>query len=411
MILEFLHNKAGHQGANRTTALIKTRYYWPGMSHDIKNFVKSCDRCREAKPPSRKTVIAPGAFLTSRPLQTVSMDYTLLEKSKGYENVLVLTDVFSKFTIAVPTKDQTAKTTARVLLHHWIFKYGLMEQLHSDQGRQFESAVIQDLCSLLGIIKSRTAAYHPEGNGQCERFNRTLHDLLRTLEEDQKKNWPDHLQELVFFYNITPHSVTGFSPYHLLFGVHPRLPTNLLLPMPSPSPTDDFSVTQALKLKTSWDIAERRIKKAAIKRCEQVKETPCEPIPLGNKVLLVAIPKVRSKIHDHWDPVPHFVTQVLSKSTYKVKRCDGAGPFKTRRREHLLDLGEQLDNDEVDEPHQTVLPPSPPLTRGRAKTSTRETCSGWSGLILPPPSNCPRHQQTSAAPLPPDNGSFPLPRD
>lgn len=130
--------------------------------------------------------------------------------------------------MAVLPRDQRAHTVADVLLNEWFFKFGIPGRIHSDQGQNFESVLIQHLCHLYGVGKSRTTPYHPAGNGQCERFNHTLHNLLRTLPATRKRDWASCLPQVLFCYN-TPHQGTGESPFLLMFGQEPSFPIDFLL--------------------------------------------------------------------------------------------------------------------------------------------------------------------------------------
>ena len=119
----------------------------------------------------------------ARPLEIVAMDFTQLEKStSGFEHVLVFTDVFTKYTITIPIRDQTAKAVSRLFVREWIQKLGVPERMHSDQGRSFENQIIKQLCLLYQVKKYKMTPYHPRGNSQLERSNRIMKDEKRTVD-------------------------------------------------------------------------------------------------------------------------------------------------------------------------------------------------------------------------------------
>lgn len=120
---------------------------------------------------------------------------------------------------------------AKCLWDNFIVHYGFPERLHSDQGRDFESRTIKELCEIGGIQKVRTTPYHPRGN-LVERFNRTLLQMLGTLNDKDKTHWRDSVKPFVHAYNCTKHETTEFSPYELMFGRQPRLPINLAFSLP-----------------------------------------------------------------------------------------------------------------------------------------------------------------------------------
>uniref|UniRef100_A0A8C5BVU7 Gypsy retrotransposon integrase-like protein 1 n=1 Tax=Gadus morhua TaxID=8049 RepID=A0A8C5BVU7_GADMO len=315
-----LHQDHGHQGIERTTELVRQRCYWPRMSADIKEWVQTCERCQVAKDSGSVPHSFMGHVLASRPNEIVAIDFTLLEPSQnGLENVLVMTDVFSKYTVAVPTRDQRAVTVAQVLLTEWFFQFGVPSRIHSDQGRSFESSLIHQLCRLYEVDKSRTTPYHPAGNGQVERFNRTLHDLLRTLPVSRKRDWVSCLPHVLFCYNTTPHQSTGESPFFLMFGREPRLPVDFLLGRvqdPEPGDVQNWMTEHQARLRVAFENARGRLLAAAGQRKERhdrhVREAPLQ---VGWLVYLRDLGvRGRHKLHDKWSPVLYQVLKAPSGS-------------------------------------------------------------------------------------------------
>lgn len=342
-VLTNLHNNHGHQGVDRTTSLVRQRCYWPGMSRDIKKWCEECERCVVAKANQPKVRTFRGNLLATRPLEIVAIDFTTLERaSSGHENVLVVTDVFSKFTQAYPTTDQKAKSVVKVLTEKWFYTYGVPQRIHSDQGRCFEGELLHQLCTLYGVHK-RTTPYHPEGNGQCERFNRTLHDLLRTLPVERKRKWPQLLPQLLFAYNTTEHQSTGFSPYELMFGQKPRLPVDQLLGVADrDSPNSDLGDWMAQHrehLSTAYGHARHQLEAAAAHRNkDHVEPTPI--LPSGTLVYCKNHHHGRHKIQDFWSSVVHEVIECLNQvgTLYRLKPYGEDGPCKVVHRNEIKPL-------------------------------------------------------------------------
>lgn len=116
-VLTHLHQGRGHQGVERTSELVRQHCYWPGMSADVKQRAQSFERCQGAKDSGSVSHSYMGQLLATQPNEVVAIDFTQLEPSRnGLESVLVIIDVFSKYTLAVPTRDQQAVTVAQVLL-------------------------------------------------------------------------------------------------------------------------------------------------------------------------------------------------------------------------------------------------------------------------------------------------------
>ena len=170
-------------------------------------------------------------------------------------NVLVLQDHFSKYVVAYVVKDQTACTSAETLRNGYFGLFSMPAYLISDQEKAFTGHIITHLCDLYGVQKLRTSPYHAQTNGQVERMNQMIIRMIGKLEEDKKACWSKHLTELLLAYNAICSTVTGYSPYYLLFGRRSRIPVDYLFPTLCDSP-------HQTKMEVSVVAMQKRLKEA-----------------------------------------------------------------------------------------------------------------------------------------------------
>lgn len=155
------------------------------MSRGMWSQCKSCVMGKEEGVRAKNRL---GTAEASKPWQVLAMDFTLVDPAwDGKENVLIVTDVFSKFALAFLTKNERATTLIKIIVVEIFNRFGIPERFHSDHGQNFKGQLVQSLCEYYRIDKSRTTPYHPEGNDTCEQFNRTLHGMLSTLATEQRE--------------------------------------------------------------------------------------------------------------------------------------------------------------------------------------------------------------------------------
>ena len=375
-VLTGLHDNVGHLGRDKTLSLVRERFYWPNMSKFVEQKIKNCWKCTTRKsptniraplvsittsqplkpvtplshlePPVRIELTTPGLQLVTI-VQLVTIDYLTLETSKGgYSNILVLTDHFTKYAQAYATVNQTAKTTAKVLFNQFVVHYGFPQRIHSDQGRQFESQLIKELCKIAGIEKSRSSPYHPMGAGCTERMNRTLLNMLGTLELNQKEDWKEYLGPLVHAYNCTRHDTTGFSPYYLMFGRQPRLALDIALKLPKSVMNNDICSTKYIEsLKQRLDQAyklatEMSRKSQAHQKANYDLKVRHSKIEIGDRVLVKAVGfEGKHKIANRWEESPYIVTAQPNTDipVYEVRQENNQGKPRVLHRNMILPIG------------------------------------------------------------------------
>ena len=217
---------AGHPGYQKTQELIERQYYWPGLASDVRSYVARCDHCAcfkgsNTKPAGSAVPLQPSTM----PWVDVSADFiTDLPLSNGFDSILTVIDQFSKETeFILCNKTATALDTAKLYLFHVWKDHGLPRTIVSDQGPQFASQVMMDLCKRLGISPKLSTAHHPQTDGQTEVMNREVQQYLRLFCAEEQESWADWIGLVQFAINNRQHSATKFSPFQLTRTYTPHM--------------------------------------------------------------------------------------------------------------------------------------------------------------------------------------------
>ena len=226
----------GHFGIKRTLDRLRPRAYWPSMTAYVTKFCASCEKCQSRKQPARKPRAPLVSYRTGVPNERVQIDIVgpLVESYRMNKYLIVMTDCFTKWANAYPVRRATAIEVANAL-QDWVSQFGVMKIIHSDQGTQFEATVVQQLCHKLGIVKTRTTSYHPQGDGQVERLNRTLMDILSKYGRQSQKDWDEHIPMALLAYRSCANEVNKISPAMMTYGRELNLPVDLIYGVPPSS--------------------------------------------------------------------------------------------------------------------------------------------------------------------------------
>ena len=268
-VLRQSHNSllGGHLGQKKTRGKVKQRFFWHGLREDVNLWVNHCDVCATVQKPSRAPRGPLGVMTVGAVMDRLCTDYLGAFPRTPRDNayILVVTDSFSKWVEIFPVPDQTAITTARVILNEVIARFGCPYSLLSDRGRNYESRIFAQLCELLEIRKIRTTTANPGGNGQTERFNRTLLKMIRAYLKDNEEDWDLNLGCLAGAYRATPHESTGMTPNLMMLGREVRLPVEVMLEHPLQEVTTYGDHVSEIRntMRRAHEVARVHLKKAA----------------------------------------------------------------------------------------------------------------------------------------------------
>ncbi|POS82770.1 hypothetical protein EPUL_005785, partial [Erysiphe pulchra] len=230
-VLRQLHDgvTGGHLGVHKTLEKARERFYWPNLKEDIKDWCRNCVVCAGANGPIRKKRAPMRQYNVGAPFERIAIDVAgpFPVTENGNKFILVVMDYFSKWVEAYALPNQEAVTIADVIVKELVSRFGVPNELHSDQGRNFESALFSRMCQTLGIRKTRTTALHPQSDGMVERMNRTMGKYLAKVVSEHQRDWDQYLHLFLLAYRSSINETTGQTPANVIFGREVRLPCDL----------------------------------------------------------------------------------------------------------------------------------------------------------------------------------------
>ena len=335
-MLEEVHGSAtsGHFGTKRSLQRLRRCCYWVGMRRDVQEWCRVCEACVAKKGPPRAPQAPLQLVTVGVPMERVAVDIAgpFPVSASGNRYVVVLIDYFSKWPEVFPLPNQEAETVARALVDGIFCRFGVPDELHSDQGRNFESNLFRECCQLLGIRKTRTTPLHPQSDGMVERFNRTLVQEIAKRCRHGQNDWDLYIPSILLSYRSAVHEATGYTPAQLMMGRDLRLPMDLLFERPpdaQPACTTEYVKTQRDRMShvRAEAAANLKISGETMKLRVDAKAT-MEPLEKGDRVWLYNPQRKKGlspKLSSPWDG-PFFVTEKLSSVTYRIQKGKHSAP-------------------------------------------------------------------------------------
>ena len=237
--------------------------------------------------------------------------------------------------------NQEASTVAKLFVDEFISRFGVPLEVHTDQGRNFESSLFKQMCDLFRIHKTRTTSFRPQANGTVERFNRTLTNMLTAYCSKTQNLWDNYLSQVMMAYRSTTHSSTKMTPNMMVLGHDIYMPSQAFLPRPEAY--DSISIDEHVKnlqeaLADAHDTARKFLREQSIYRKKIYdRSSKSKEFKLHSPIWLhdpVRRPRVCTKLSNKWKG-PYLTEKRIDDLTYLV-RVSPSKPLKAIHVDRML---------------------------------------------------------------------------
>ena len=326
-IMKLFHENSisGHLGQKKTVHRIQERFFWNDMRSDVREFVRSCPKCQVRKPKSPKSHGKLELFPSKYPFDTVCIDILgpLPETKQFNKYVLVMIDRFTRWPELVALQDTLSITVADAFFDNIICRHSVPRRVLSDRGTNFLSKLFVRLNERLGTKKIFTSSYHPQTDGSAERIIQFISCSLAAYINEDQSDWDLFLPSISFAYRTSFIDGIRNSPFSLIYGRQPSLPTDILYGDQKHIKVDKdkYHISHTEKLQKSFEIANKAQEKYALAMKSQYdKKHKNVSFKKGDHVLLkIAVPQGSRCIKlDPRFEGPYEITEVHSQVSYTI---------------------------------------------------------------------------------------------
>lgn len=320
----------GHVGNTKTLAVLRRYFWWPvGMAAAVRHYVATCDSCQRNKPSNHKPIgLLRPLPVPSDTWQSVGMDMVtdLPLTPDGYDSIIVFVDRLSKMVRLAPClKSTTAEQFAELFYSNVFRSHGLPEELVHDRAPIWTSKFWQAFEKLLHISSAMTSGYRPQSNGQTERVNRIMEDMLRHYIDASQTNWAVLLPLVEFAVNDSYHESIQTTPFEVNYGKRPNLPLDNILRgegrvstnCDSAAERAEYIFAAVKKAKSAMQAAQQRQKFVADARRQSAEFHVDDMVLLSTSNIKLKF-KGTPKLLPKWIG-PFKVTSVINSVAYKLE--------------------------------------------------------------------------------------------